>query len=102
MNTEVKTGEIIIYKNQNGPTIKVRLVDETIWLNQAQMAELFGKDRDTISEHIQNKYKDAELSQNPTTRKFRVVRNEGSRQVEREIEFYNLDMIISVFGQRSG
>jgi prophage maintenance system killer protein len=88
--------EIIIYKDANGPAVQVNFVDDTVWLNQAQMAELFGKDRDTISEHIQTIYKEAELSEKRTTRKFRVVRIEGNRRVERSIEFYNLDMIISV------
>lgn len=95
-NQNKKTGEIVIFKASEGPSIKVNFVDDTVWLNQHQLAELFGKDRDTISEHIQNIYKEAELSQNRTTRKFRVVQTEGKRKVEREIEFYNLDMIISV------
>ena len=89
-------GEIIIYKGDNAPEIQVNLVDETVWLTQAQMAELFDRDRDTISEHIQTVYKMAELSQNRTTRKFRVVQIEGKREIEREVEHYNLDMIISV------
>ena len=89
-------GEIIIYKGQDSPQIQVNLVDETVWLTQAQMAELFDKDVNTIGEHIQNVYKTAELSQNRTTRKFRVVQTEGKREVNRELEHYNLDMIISV------
>lgn len=89
-------GEIIIYKGENAPEIRVNLVDETVWLSQAQMAELFVRDVRTISEHIKDIYKSAELSQNRTIRKFRIVQIEGKRQVEREIEFYNLDMIISV------
>lgn len=91
-NTENK-GEIIIYKGDGTPEIQVNLVDETIWLSQAQMAELFGRDRDTISEHIQNVYKTAELSQNSVTRKFRVTASDGKTY---NIEHYNLDMIISV------
>jgi prophage maintenance system killer protein len=89
-------GEIVLYKDKEGPEFAISLADETVWLTQAQMAELFGKDRDTISEHIQNVYKQGELEKNPTTRKFQVVQNEGKRQVLREIEHYNLDMIISV------
>lgn len=89
-------GEIVIYKDSSGPGVKVRLEDETVWLSQAQMAVLFGKDRDTISEHIQNIFKEAELSQNQTTRKFRVVQAEGKKQVERKVNFYNLDVIISI------
>src|SRR3989344_4687067 len=95
-NTEKPKGEIIIYKSQTGPEIQVKLEDETVWLSQAQMADLFDKDRDTVSEHIQNVYKEAELSQNRTTRKFRVVQSEGKKQVERDVNFYNLDVIISV------
>jgi len=89
-------GEIIIYKEQDTPEIQVSLVDDTVWLTQAQIAELFDRNIPTIIEHIQNIYKTAELSQNRTTRKFRVVQTEGKREVEREIEHYNLDMIISV------
>jgi len=93
---EIKKGEIIIYKAETGPQIQVKLEEDTVWLSQAQMAELFEKDRDTISEHIQNIYKEAELSQKQTTRKFRVVQIEGKKNVEREVSFYNLDMVISV------
>src|SRR6185369_14654066 len=69
---------------------------DTVWLNQSEMATLFSRDRDTISEHIQNVYKEAELSQNQTTRKFRAVQTEGKKQVERDVIFYNLDVVISV------
>lgn len=93
---ETKKGEIIIYKDQFGPAIQVDFIDETVWLSQSQMADLFQKDRDTISEHIQNVYKEAELSQKQTTRKFRAVQTEGKKQVEREVSFYNLDVVISV------
>ena len=89
-------GEIIIYKAENSPEIKVNLVDDTVWLTQSQMALLFGRNTDTIGEHIQNVYKTAELSQNRTTGKFPVVQTEGNREVKREIEHFNLDMIISV------
>jgi death-on-curing family protein len=95
MNEESK-GEIIIFKGDNTPEIQVNLVDETVWLTQAQMAELFGRNLATINEHIKSIYKMAELSQNRTIRKFRIVQTEGEREVKREIEFYNLDMIISV------
>ncbi len=86
-------GEIIIYKEQDVPAIQVNLVGESVWLTQAQMAELFDRDRDTISEHIQNIYKTAELSQNSVTRKFRVTAKDGKTY---NVEHYNLDMIISV------
>ncbi|MBL8026538.1 MAG: virulence RhuM family protein, partial [Fibrobacteres bacterium] len=89
--------EIIIYQNQDGNIkVDVRLEDETVWLSQEQMAMLFGKARSTITEHISNVYEDGELEQNRTCRKFRQVRQEGGRDVEREIDFYNLDVIISV------
>ncbi|MDB5209394.1 MAG: cell filamentation protein Fic [Sediminibacterium sp.] len=90
-------GEILIYQNPDGKIkIDVRLEEETVWLTQDQMAMLFGKGRSTIAEHIINVYDEGELEQNPTCRKFRQVRKEGSREVEREIDHYNLDVIISV------
>lgn len=89
--------DILIYQNQEGNIkIDVRLKEETVWLTQDQMATLFGKARNTITEHIQNVYEEGELEQNRTSRKFRQVRTEGKRAVEREIDHYNLDVIISV------
>lgn len=91
------TSDILIYQNPDGNIkIDVRLQEETVWLTQDQMATLFGKARNTITEHIQNVYEEGELEQNPTSRKFRQVRTEGKREVEREIDHYNLDVIISV------
>lgn len=91
------TSEIIIYQNPDGKIkIDVRLEEETVWLTQEQMAILFGKGRSTIAEHIAHVYEDGELEQNPTCRKYRQVRKEGAREVEREIDHYNLDVIISV------
>lgn len=93
----MNTGEILIYQNQEGNIkIDVRLEDETVWLTQAQIAQLFGKGRSTITEHISNVFSEGELEQNRTCRKFRQVQNEGLRAVEREVEHYNLDVIISV------
>ena len=93
----MNTGEILIYQNTEGNIkIDVRLEEETVWLTQDQMAMLFGKGRSTITEHIGNVYEEGELEQNPTCRKFRQVRKEGVREVEREIDYYNLDVIISV------
>src|ERR1035437_4568999 len=90
-------GEILIYESSTGATkVEVRLEDETVWLTQEQMAFLFGKGRTTITEHIQNIFKEGELEQDRTCRKFRQVRKEGDREVERDIEYYNLDVIISV------
>ena len=83
----MNNSEIILYQNPDGNIkIDVRLEEETVWLTQAQMAELFGKGRTTITEHIQNVFKEGELDENSVCRKFRQVRNEGSREVEREIE----------------
>ncbi|MBX4187548.1 MAG: virulence RhuM family protein [Candidatus Doudnabacteria bacterium] len=95
-NIKETKGEIIIYKDQEGPELKISLQDESVWMSQFQMADLFQKDKNTISEHIQNVYKEAELPKNSTVRKFRVVQTEGKREVLREIEHYNLDVIISV------
>jgi hypothetical protein len=89
--------EILLYQAPNGETrIDVRLFDETVWLTQAQMADLFDKDVRTINEHIANIYEEAELEEGATIRKFRMVRTEGTREVSREIAHYNLDVIISV------
>ncbi len=90
-------GEIIIYQSESGDTkIDARFVDETVWLTQQQMAELFQSSRTNIVEHIQHIYDEGELDEESTCRKFRQVRMEGSRQVTREIPHYNLDMIISL------
>jgi hypothetical protein len=89
--------EILIYQNQDGNIkIDVRLEEETVWLTQAQLCELFQKSKATISEHIKNVFEEGELDPIATVRKFRTVQMEGSRNVERELEYYNLDVIISV------
>ncbi|WP_367915524.1 virulence RhuM family protein [Leadbetterella sp. DM7] len=89
--------EIIIYQNPAGNIkIDVRLEEETVWLTQAQMCELFQKSKATISEHIKNVFEEGELEPGATVRKFRTVQTEGSRSVERELDHYNLDVIISV------
>lgn len=96
-NKYMNQGEIIIYQTENGDTkIDVRFVDETVWLTQQQMAELFHSSRTNILEHIQHIYEEGELDEASTCRKFRQVRTEGNRQVSREIPYYNLDMIISL------
>ena len=90
-------GDIVIYQTEDGDTkIYVRFVDETVWLTQQQMAELFQSSRTNIVEHIQHIYEEGELDEASTCRKFRQVRTEGNRQVTREIPYYNLDMIISL------
>ena len=97
IDKNMNPGEIIIYQNPEGNIkIDVRLEDETVWLTQEQMAALFGKGRSTIVEHIGNVFEEGELEQDRTCRKFRQVRQEGNREVEREIDHYNLDVIISV------
>jgi hypothetical protein len=93
----MNNSEILIYQNSEGSIkIDVRLEDESVWLTQAQLCELFQKSKATISEHIKNVFEEGELDQNSTVRNFRTVQTEGNRQVERAIDFYNLDVIISV------
>ena len=89
--------ELLLYQTEDGHTrVQVRLENETVWLSQKQLGELFQKDVRTINEHIQNIYEEGELQAAPTIRNFRIVQTEGSRGVEREVAFYNLDVIISV------
>ena len=89
--------KVEIFKSKdNSIELQVTLDTDTVWLSQEQMAQLFGKGRSTITEHIINVFVEGELEQNRTCRKFRQVRMEGNREVEREIDFYNLDVIISV------
>jgi hypothetical protein len=89
--------DIIIYQDENGTTtLEVTLKDETLWLSQKQLAELFGVTKQNISLHIQNIFEEGELNPNSTVKKFLTVQQEGKRKVKREIEHYNLDMIISV------
>ena len=87
--------EIILFENQN-VKLEVNMKDDTVWLSQKQMAELFDSSRTNIIEHINNIYSDGELDKTSTCQDFRQVRKEGKRDVVRNIPFYNLDMIISV------
>ncbi len=88
---------VILYQAEDGSLkTEVPMQGDTVWLNQKQMAELFNKDVRTVNEHIQNIYKENELSPESTIRDFRIVRQEGNRNVTREIEHYSLDVIISV------
>lgn len=88
---------IIIYKDVNGEIkLDVSLENDTVWLSQKQMALLFDKTTKTVNEHIKNIYKEGELEEEATIRNFRTVQVEGERKVEREIFYYNLDVIISV------
>ena len=93
---EIKKGEIIIYKTSKGPDLEVRLENETVWLSQKQMGLLFGKGTPAINEHIKNVYREGELDPRATIRKSRIVQKEGQRTVERDVDMYNLDVIISV------
>lgn len=89
--------DVVIYQPDDGLSgVEVRLRDETVWLSQAQMAALFDKDSDTIGLHLKNIYQSGELIDSATTGKSSVVRQEGGRQVKRNIKVYNLDAIISV------
>lgn len=94
---EVPKGEIILYKSpEGGLALDVKLEEETVWLTPMQMSKLFDKARPTILEHIKNIFEERELERIPTCRKFRQVQKEGKRNVVREIDYYNLDVIISV------
>ena len=92
-----KQGNIIIYQSEDGIIrLDVRLEDNTVWLTQQQMADLYGSSRTNVVEHIKHIYEEGELEEEATCRKFRQVRQEGNREVAREIPYYNLDMIISL------
>ena len=89
--------QIIIYQGEDGQTrIDVKFTGDTVWLSQQQMAELYQTSRSNVVEHLQHIYDEGELEETATCRNFRQVRQEGSRQVSREMPFYNLDMIISL------
>ena len=89
-------GEIIVYQSDTTLQLEVRMEDETVWLTQAQMVELFQSSKANISEHIKNIYESSELLADSTVRKFRTVRLEGGRKIARNLDYYNLDVIISV------
>lgn len=92
-----ENNQIIIYQSDDGRThIEVKFTGDTVWLSQQQMAELYQSSRSNVVEHIQHIYEEGELDEISTCRNFRQVRQEGNRQVTREIPFYNLDMIISL------
>lgn len=96
MNKMKSKGEIVLYKSGKNFRIDVKLEDETVWLNQAQMAALFNQTKQTVSMHINNCFKEGELSKKATVRKYLTVQKEGNRNVKRQLEYYNLDVIISV------
>jgi hypothetical protein len=89
--------EIILYRpDELDEHIEVMLENETVWLNRHQIALLFGRDVKTIGKHINNVYAEGELDSDATVANFATVQNEGDRKVERKLEYYNLDVIISV------
>lgn len=96
-NNSIQFSDIIFYNSPQGD-IKVEVIfnNETFWLSQKRMAELFGVESHTINYHLKEIYKSNELEENSTTRKIRVVQKEGNREVTRELEFYNLDAVIAV------
>ena len=95
--TDGNASQFVIYQSENGQIkLDVRFVDETVWLTQQQLAELFQTSRTNVVEHIQHIYEEGELDAAATCRDFRQVRTEGAREVARNMPFYNLDMILSV------
>lgn len=97
MNGQPNNGSIILYQTEDGKSrIEVTLCNDTVWLTADQMAELFQRNKSTISRHIKNVFEDGELNPDSTVAFFATVLNEGNRSVERNLAYYNLDMIISV------
>ena len=97
LSAEEPKGELLVYRSEDGQIkLEVRLENETVWLTQKMMAELFQVGVNTVNYHIKEIYECGELDREATIRKFRIVRMEGRRQVARQVDFYNLDMIISV------
>ncbi len=95
-NTQPQS-QIIIYKTETGETkIDVRFENKTVWLTQNALADLFQTTKNNISQHVKNIFEEGELIQNATVKKFLTVQNEGKREIKRELEYYNLDLIISV------
>ena len=95
-------GELILYTTEDGRTeIQFRALEGTVWLNQREISDLFDKDIRTINEHVKNIYKEGECLPEATIRKFRIVQTEGEREVTRDVDFYNLEVILSVgYGSR--
>ena len=95
-NIDSNVGEIVMYQPDETIRLEVRVEDETVWLSQAQMADLFGTKRQAITKHLLNIYECKELKKEATSSILELVRKEGNRIVKRKVEFYNLDAIISV------
>lgn len=97
MNEQPNNGNIILYQTEDGKSrIEVTLCNDTVWLTADQMAELFQRNKSTISRHIKNVFEDGELNPDSVVAFFATVQNEGDRTVEQNLAYYNLDMIISV------
>lgn len=97
MNNNGNNGEILIYQSEDGQTrIDVQFQDETAWLTQGQMAELFQTTKQNISLHVKNVFEEGELDSGATVKESLTVQNEGGRQVSRDVTYYNLDVVISV------
>lgn len=97
MSNFPQPNDIIFYNTPTGDVkIEVIFNEETFWLTQKRMAELFGVESNTITYHLKEIFKTGELHENATTRKIRVVQREGNRDVNRELDFYNLDAVIAV------
>ena len=97
MNKQINKGEIVIYQTEDGQaSLEVKLIKETVWLNLNQMAGLFQRNKSVVSRHISNVFRTGELSKGSTVAKFATVQIEGDRKITRNIEYYNLDAIISV------
>ncbi len=93
---ESQDNEIILYQPDSTTSLDVRVAEETVWLTQAQIVELFASSKANVSEHLKNIFESKELDKEATVRKFRTVRIEGGRSVNRNLEYFNLDVIISV------
>ena len=90
-------GEILLYQTDDGRTrVEVRIDGETAWLSLGQMAEVFQRDKSVISRHVKNVFDEGELVREATVAKYATVRREGEREIERDVEYFNLDVIISV------
>jgi len=90
-------GEVLVYESPDGEVrVDMRLDHETVWLNQEQMGQLFGRERSVITKHVRNVFREGELEPEATCAKFAQVQTEGERTVTRDIDHYNLDVIISV------
>ena len=97
LNIRNSTAEFLIFTSQHGEdSIEVKVYEENVWLTQKLISELFAVDITTVNEHLKNIYKVNELEENSTIGKFPIVQKEGKRDVKREVNFYNLDAIISV------